>query len=356
MALYHALKRKGQGNVVNTGVNAHARGAARGAAHNPLYGQTVPSISEPAVSSAGPQLTTYQNPRATTPVTPTFGLPSAGPMGTFYSGISLAATTVAGQPAFLKNQSSITGLTLGISETITTTSSGTSAVLFASVFDHFVIQSPDGQTIMNVPGGTTLELLGTWGAYPPGNLVNSDLLAAQATIQSATQTIPCSLPQQSNSYVFMPTFNTITGAGSATATADTISVNLSVDYGDILHGTLNALSQSYTIAASGYTDLATTSVAKNKSIAGMLVTGATFANIDEFIVESNNSPVDTLSAGNAGNQLVNRQAHQFVGAIPSGSLIYIPKSQFVANDSSYIRVHNSTTGSQTWTVEWLWYT
>jgi hypothetical protein len=356
MAIYHALaKKKTQGSVVGTSVTPSARGAARGASTSPIYGQAVPPVANSAAAASGIQETTYSNPRATTPVPPTFGQASSAPMATFYSAISLASTTTPGQPAFLKNQGDITTLYVGISETITTTSSGTSSGLFSSVFDHFVIQSPDGLTIMNVPGGAMVQLLGMWGSYPPGNAINNDLLAAQATIQTATQSIPCSLPQQQNSYVFIPTFNTITGAGTATATVDVVSVNLSIDYGDASKGTLNALSQQYTIAAANYTDLAPTSIAKNKSIAGMLVTGATLSAIDELYIESNNAPVEAFSAGNAGNLLVARQARQFAGAVPSGDLIYIPKSQFVANDSSFIRIHNTTT-AQTWTVEWLWYT
>ena len=199
------------------------------------------------------------------------------------------------------------------------------------------------------------ELLGTWGTYPPGNLQNNTLLAAQATIQTGDLFVPMSLPQLQNSYIFIPTFNTIVGSASVTATANTISVNPNIEYGDAANGTLNALSQTYTVSAAGYSDLAPTSIAKNRSIAALLITGATFSAIDELYIESNNAPVEALSAGAAGNTLVNRQARQFVGAIPTGSLIYMPKSQFVANDSSFIRVHNTTT-AQTWTIEWLWYT
>jgi hypothetical protein len=357
MAIYHALKKgsKTQGNVVGTGVSPHAHGAATGHSRTPIFGQTVLAQGTSATGQAGVQETQYANPRATTPVPPTFGLPGSAPMGTFWSGVTFTASALPGQPAFLKNQSDIIGLSLDVTETVTTTSSGTSAVLFASVFDHFVIQSPDGLTIMNVPGGAMLELLGMWGNYPPGNLINNTLWAAVATAQTAAIYIPTSLPQQQNSYVAIPTFNTIVGGGSATATALTASVNLNIEYGDASKGTLNALSQSYTIAAGTYTDLAPTSIAKNKSIAAMLITGATFSAIDELYIESNNSPVDALSAGSAGDILVNRMARQFAGAVPTGDAIYIPKSQFAMNDSSFFRVHNTTT-AQTWTVEWLWYT
>jgi hypothetical protein len=356
MAIYHALaKKKTQGSVVGTSVTPSSRGAARGAASSPVYGQAVPPVANSANAASGVQETTYINPRATTPVPPTFGQVGSAAMGTFYSSITLGTSTTPGQPAFLKNQSDIVGLSLDVSETITTTSSGTSSGLFSSVFDHFVIQSPDGLTIMNVPGGQMVSLLGIWGTYPPGNSPSAALLGAVATLQTAQLFIPTSLPQQQNSYVFIPTFNTITGAGTATATVDVASVNLNIEYGDAQKGTLNALAQQYTIAAATYTDLAPTSIAKNKSIAGMLVTGTTLSAIDEFYLESNGAPVEAFSAGSAGDMLTNRMTRQFTATIPSGGFIYIPKSQFVANDSSFIRIHNTTT-AQTWTVEWLWYT
>ena len=95
MAIYHALtKKKSQGNTVNSKVSPSSRGAATGHALSPVYGQAVPPVSTSSTGSGGPQLTTYANPRATTPITPTFGLVGSAPMGTFYSAQALAATTI----------------------------------------------------------------------------------------------------------------------------------------------------------------------------------------------------------------------------------------------------------------------
>lgn len=325
-----------------------------GSRNFPVYGGTVPSRIRPSVVSPGGQPHPTTDPMAPAPISPTFGRTASFTNSTWYSAIALATTTTAGQPCALKNMGDITTLRLDTTETLTTTGSCTTGILFASVFDHWIIQSPEGDTLINCPGGSMMELLGMWGSYPPGNLINNTLLAAQATAQSNTQIVPgLRLPQKQNAYNFIPTFNTIAGAGSANATADTISINVSGDYGNAGGLETHFISQTYTVAAAGYTDLGVTSVAKNQIIAAALITGITTSAIDEFYVETNGGVVEGLSAGSAGNVLNSRMTQRFVGTAPSSTLIYVPPSKWVANDGSYLRVHN-TTSSQTWTVGWYW--
>ena len=346
--LYHLLKRRGG---VNRTVAARVPTGGPG---RPIYGGTVPSRARPIAAVPGTQPHPITDPMAPSPVSPSFGAVSSFTNSTWYSAIALATTTTAGQPCPLKNMGDITTLRLDTTETLTTTGSCTTGILFASVFDHFQVQSPEGDTLINCPGGTMMELLAMWGTYPPGNLLNNTALAAQATAQTSTLVVPgLRLPQKQNSYNFIPTFNTIAGSGSANATANTISINVSGEYGNAGGLETHFISQTYTVAAAGYTDLGVTSIAKNQIIAAVMVTGITTSAIDEFYVENNGGVVEGLTAGSAGNILANRQTQRFVGTVPTTSLIYVPPSKWVANDGSYLRVHN-TTSSQTWTVGWYW--
>lgn len=321
-----------------------------------MYAGQVRPNYQPPRAGAGIMLNPKTDPRAPAPVAPTVGAIGSDDNGNFWQNIALGTQT--NQAAYLKlrNNADTIGVNWDVFETLVGTSTFNTTVLFSNVFDHWLLFDRVGTPIVNMNGGTMMEL---WEILGTDGLKSTNVALAASTAQQE-QIVDAPgfwLPVERGPYKTQPVFNTLAGAsGTSGTTSDTITLGVQQTYGDLPgRVTSNFLIQPVTLNATGYTDLSPIAVPQDVILDAVFFTGITLANIDEFTVSLNRSIQEPRRTG---LQLQQRMFARFPvpaaqSLFPANSLIYIPSSKTAINENSYFRIHN-TAGSATVNVGFSW--
>ena len=296
------------------------------------------TVTSNAISQA--QSSKLVNPRApsTSQVAPTVGQVNSFDLGNLPSPtIGTSTFQVQNLPLILDSAGDITELEFDITDTFTGTV--TTTIQFSSAFNRLTILNPNGIPIIEMPGGTAMQL---W--YIAHSLYNqngnTDTVANQTTAQTASVVLPgVELPYagDGNTYKVQAVFDTVTAIGGTQATADTLTARVGGLMGSAIHGTTNYYSTIFNLGA-GVTYPSVTLPSQNVLIQKMYIWGGSFvtSDVSEWTITSNGSLVEPLVTG---TQLAARQKMQFANNVPSGSLIYTPRTQWFWNSTSKWRLN-----------------
>lgn len=244
--------------------------------------------------------------------------------------------------------SGINELELDISETFTGTV--TTTLQFSSAINRMVILNGSGLPIFEMPGNTFPQLWYIAHSYQNQN-GNNTLVANQTTVQTASVVFPgLELPALPNNqtYKLRVIYDTLTNCGGTQATADTVATRFGGLQGSTPHGTSNFYWTTYSFL-SGVTYPSIVLPAQNVLIQRMYIyangSGFTTADISDWTITSNGSNVEPFVTG---TQLAARQTQQFNNNVPSGSLIYTPRTNWFFNATSKWRINmaNARTNCQ----------